>query len=89
MCYVLLGYQCSFIITFLITVYISFSNISRQQIWKDNTIAIETHNKLADEGQYKFWLKMNYFGDLVGIQLDVKILLTSNCLKSLYTCLEF
>lgn len=30
-----------------------------------NSDLIEEHNKLADEGVYSYWLKMNSFGDLV------------------------
>lgn len=36
----------------------------RRQIWQDNLWAVETHNKMADEGKYSFWLKMNDFADL-------------------------
>lgn len=32
-----------------------------------NKDIIEEHNKLADQGIYSYWLKMNHFGDLVRV----------------------
>ena len=37
----------------------------RFNIWKMNTYYIKKHNEQAAEGKFKFWLKMNRFGDLV------------------------
>jgi len=46
-----------------------------------NLEIIEQHNKLADQGVYSFWLKMNEFGDLTnkefvmrynGYRMDLK-----------------
>ncbi len=41
--------------------------LARFTIWKMNAEIINEHNKLADEGVYSFWLKMNAFGDLVSL----------------------
>lgn len=38
--------------------------LPRFTIWKMNKDIIEEHNKLADQGIYSYWLKMNHFGDL-------------------------
>ncbi len=39
--------------------------LARFTIWKMNAEIIDQHNRLADQGVYSYWLKMNSFGDLV------------------------
>lgn len=38
--------------------------LARFNIWKMNLDIIEQHNKLANQGVYSYWLRMNRFGDM-------------------------
>lgn len=38
--------------------------LARFTIWKMNLDIINEHNKLADQGIYTYWLRMNKFGDM-------------------------
>ena len=39
----------------------------RLQVWNSNLEYIAKHNADANSGKHTFWLKMNEFGDLVGL----------------------
>lgn len=44
----------------------------RFKIWRQNFDFIAKHNEKANAGKKSYWLKMNEYGDLVTIMLEMK-----------------
>ena len=48
---------------FLFQVYSEVEDNFRMKIFRENTMRIAEHNRMADEGKYSYYLKMNSHGD--------------------------
>lgn len=51
-------------------VYSIEEELPRFTIWKMNSMIIEKHNELADQGVYSYWLKINQFADMTNKEFN-------------------